>query len=311
MNPNSGFENDLTSEVSPKLMLLLAAALSFLGAAFGSVIVYLVCQSQNIDMRELSSQFNINSPPELRNFMRGILLLNHLSSFLLPATLSVWILYKRNWPKALTMNTWPTNSGIILGTFFIMAAFPLAQAAMSANMWLVEKISWLQPLVELETSSEHLIEGLLVMDSHLELMGSLIVMALVPAVGEEMMFRGIIQQYLGKWTRKPVFSILVTAFLFSLIHFQVQRFFAILLLGIVLGLLFYWTRNLWLSIAAHFFNNALQVLVAWFSQDKLSELNSGNIDDLHWSVPIVSAILTGVTGYLIWKKYNSTSDTIK
>jgi hypothetical protein len=72
--------------VFPKPILLTAAALSFTGAFLGSALVYLLCQWQGIDMKELTTEFSQNSPEPLRHFMRGVLLLNHMATFLIPAS---------------------------------------------------------------------------------------------------------------------------------------------------------------------------------------------------------------------------------
>lgn len=305
-NQETNPQLNIQPEVPPKLFVIVAATLSFSGAFIGSALVYLAPLSAGgIDMQELSLRFSAQSPSELRYFMRGVLLLNHLMTFLIPALIVAWIFSRRNWSETLSLKYQPGFNGLILGTFFILFAFPVAQLAMGANVWLVDKIEFLKPLIALESSSERLIEGLLIMPTVPEMLSSLLVMALVPAIGEELLFRGVFQQYIGKWTRKPLLSVFIVALLFSLAHFQVQRFLAIFLLGIVLGLLFYWTRNLWISIGAHFINNAIQVLAAYSFQDKIAEMNTGSLDDIHWVVPLISAMLASYLGYMIWKRYSS------
>ncbi len=87
------------------------------------------------------------------------------------------------------------------------------------------------------------------------------------------------QQKLIEITGKPALGIALTALIFSITHFEIQRFFAILLLGGVLGLLFYWTKNLWVPIAAHFLNNGAQVIIAWLNPEKINELKDGAGED--------------------------------
>jgi hypothetical protein len=280
----------------PKLILLAGATLSFLGAFLGSVIVYLFCQWKGIDLKEITGNFSLESPEELRFFMRGVLLLNHLATFMIPAGFTMWMFYKSNWASQLCLNHRPANFSLLLGTLFVFSAFPFAQAIMEATIWLTKNWELLQPLIKLESSSEKLLGGLVAMKSPWELAASLLVMALVPALGEEMLFRGVFQEHLGKWIKKPMLAIFITAFMFSLAHFQVQRFLAILLLGIALGFLYYWTKNLWVSIAAHFFNNAIQVVVTYFNQDKIAALNSGDTEPLHWSATVISIFIFLASG---------------
>jgi hypothetical protein len=84
-------------------------------------------------------------------------------------------------------------------------------------------------------------------------------MALGPAIFEEAFFRGGMQNILQKWTRNPWLAIGLTSLVFSAIHFSYYGFIPRLALGVVLGLLFHYSGSLWLSIAGHFFNNALVV----------------------------------------------------
>ncbi|MFQ5445824.1 MAG: lysostaphin resistance A-like protein [Saprospiraceae bacterium] len=275
-------ETEMTPEnyPPPKLVVLTLAAVSFLCAALGSGIVYLACSMQGLDMQEAFNNFGAASSLDERNFMRGLLLLNHLTTFLLPATLVGWFFYRRQWPQNLGVALAPRTVTLAWGLLFMAVAFPVAQAAFEFNSWLVEQASWLQPVVDVESANESILTGLLVMESPWEVLFSILVMALVPAVGEEMLFRGVLQRHLERWMKRPVAAILVTALIFSLAHFEVQRFLAIFLLGVVLGLLFYWTQNLWLPIAAHFLNNATQVVVAYFYQDELEKLNQGGGESL-------------------------------
>lgn len=91
------------------------------------------------------------------------------------------------------------------------------------------------------------------------MVGNLIVIALVPALCEEFFFRGCLQQILCQWTRRPWAAIVLTAIIFSLAHGDIFGFFPRMILGVVLGLLFYLSGSIWTNVAAHFVNNALAV----------------------------------------------------
>ena len=91
---------------------------------------------------------------------------------------------------------------------------------------------------------------------------NLIMIALLPAVGEELIFRGIMQQGLQK-KMSPHFAIWLAAIVFSAIHMQFFGFVPRMLMGVAMGYLFYWSGNLWYPIVAHFTNNALAVGMAY------------------------------------------------
>jgi hypothetical protein len=112
---------------------------------------------------------------------------------------------------------------------------------------------------KLETSYARQVESMINLKSIGGYLMSLVIMAFFPAVCEEVLFRGGLQNFLARATGKPWIAIIVVSILFSLVHFSFYGFLPRMFLGIMLGLIFYYTGNIWLSIIAHFFNNALAV----------------------------------------------------
>ena len=118
-----------------------------------------------------------------------------------------------------------------------------------------------------EAQAMRITEAFLAVDSLGGLMANLVVIALIPAVGEELLFRGLIQNGLSKWSGKVHLSIWITAFLFSAIHLQFLGFFPRFLIGAMFGYLMVWSGSIWLPIVAHFVNNAAAVLLSYFILD--------------------------------------------
>ncbi len=293
----------------PKAVLLMLSGLLFLCWFAGGSILALITRMQGLDLQDAVAGFGSDQTLDERNFMRGALLINHTATFLLPALLTGWLFFREKWPQHFSLNNRVKLSTLGLSVLFMMAAFPIAQVAFTANSWIVQQFPSLNSMVETETATENLLEGLLVMQSPWEMLFSLLVMAIVPALGEEMVFRGIVQQQLEKWKNRPLLAIGLTALLFSIVHFQIQRFLAILWLGLVLGLLLYWTRNLWVTIAAHFLNNGAQVVIAYFNQDQLKKVSEGPAEDLPLSVILVSAGLLVLAGIQLWHIRQASNDT--
>ncbi len=103
------------------------------------------------------------------------------------------------------------------------------------------------------------------MDNFTDYLLSLLVIALLPALFEETLFRGGLQNLLSRWFKMPVLAIVVTAIVFSAIHGSYLGFLSRFALGFVLGWIFYRTGNLWLSIIGHFFNNAFAITVLYIT----------------------------------------------
>lgn len=88
---------------------------------------------------------------------------------------------------------------------------------------------------------------------------AIFIMAFFPALFEEVFFRGTLQSLFEKWWKNPFVAILVSSVIFSIIHFSIYLFLTRVILGFVLGYMFYKTKNIWVNVVAHFLNNALAV----------------------------------------------------
>ena len=102
---------------------------------------------------------------------------------------------------------------------------------------------------------------------------NLLMIAILPAIGEEIFFRGVLQRVFAEWFKNIHVAVFITAFIFSAIHFQPYGFLPRFLLGLFLGYLFYWSGNLWVSMLIHFINNGLVVVVAYISALGYADIN--------------------------------------
>ena len=92
---------------------------------------------------------------------------------------------------------------------------------------------------------------------------ALLVMAVVPAICEETLFRGGLQNFLTRGSRNYWVGVIVVSLLFSVAHFSFYGFLFRFFLGLVLGFIYQYTGRLWLAILAHFLNNALAVTMLY------------------------------------------------
>jgi membrane protease YdiL (CAAX protease family) len=130
-----------------------------------------------------------------------------------------------------------------------------------------------------------------------------VVIALVPAVAEELVFRGVIQKNLVRWF-SPHVGVWLGAAIFSAIHFQFFGFVPRFVLGLVLGYLYLWSGNILVSMAAHFTQNAFQLLIIYLTQR--GQLGWGFDPDandaLPWTLVIPSALLTAGLLYFLHQR---------
>jgi len=301
MKPTEHSVSPVFPEAAPWSQLAILLLFLLVGTLVGTLIMLGLGEWQGIDVQQALQQIGEDSPASAKNFIRLSTLINHLTTFVLPALLFAWFFYRKQWFRFLRLDRQTAIANVLLGLFFIMATFPLAQWSFQLNKAM--------PLPEwantMEDSAAGLVTGLLSMNSVGELLFNLLIIALIPALGEELLFRGVIQQKLAEWTRRPELAVWLAAMLFSAMHLQFQGFLPRLLLGAALGYLLLWTKNIWIPILAHFLNNGLQIVVAYFAEDQLKDLQAeGTSPEIPLATAIFSAIFVLAIGYTI-RRYNA------
>jgi len=138
-----------------------------------------------------------------------------------------------------------------------------------------------------------------------ELMLGILVVALLPAIGEELVFRGMIQRELWRGTGNVHIAIWVSATIFSAIHMQFYGFIPRLCLGALFGYLYYWSDNLLLPMFSHFFNNAFAVVMVYLNHLEITDVNLEDGDAAPVQYIIVSVVLSLGLLYYIWKYYRN------
>ncbi|HNW20539.1 MAG TPA: CPBP family intramembrane metalloprotease [Bacteroidales bacterium] len=122
---------------------------------------------------------------------------------------------------------------------------------------------------------------------------NIVYVALVPAVGEELIFRGIIQKYLIKLTKHAWIGIILTGLIFSLFHLSWSTILAIWFFGIILGIVYYTTGNIWYSMFMHFINNLMATLSYWLASNNKISYSLEEIDNIKFQlwIELISLIL--------------------
>ncbi|MEX0598110.1 MAG: CPBP family intramembrane glutamic endopeptidase, partial [Candidatus Paceibacterota bacterium] len=155
----------------------------------------------------------------------------------------------------------------MLGILFILVILPFTNLLtyFNANLGLPEFMSGLENFFhEKENQMNRIMESFLKPGGTGGLFFNLIVIAVIPAFGEELLFRGIIQKLLNRWFGHAHWAIIATAFLFSAMHIQFLSFLPRFFLGLILGYLFYWSGSIWLTILVHFVNNAVATIFYFY-----------------------------------------------
>lgn len=281
----------------PMIVLLFLAILFIMGSLLGAAAVMGYGLFKGMELSEIMGAFSENSNLEARNFVRTVNLISHTFTFTLPALIVMLFLYRKKWLAAFKLHKAPDLKMVWLATLFLLVAFPFIQVLYHIN----QQIPLPDYLKTMEDTTTGMIGGLLTMESPIELAFNLLVIAVMPALGEELLFRGIVQPKFSEYFQNPTIGIWLTAFIFSAIHMQFEGFFPRMFLGAMIGYLFYWTNNLWVPIVAHLVNNGMQVLVAYFYKDLIVAATENAAEqEVSWLAGLLSFGLIFGIGWFIY-----------
>jgi uncharacterized protein len=282
---------------APLRVLLAIIALVGLGLLIGTFVTMGMLMLAGIDMQSLiNGAVDTKLDGTNRQLLRLSLMASHLFGFVIAGIIAFRLMYANRWKEALQLDRgFPLNM-LLVGIAALGLSLPIIQ-------WLYEwNKTWPLPawMKASEAATEKLIETLLITKNPAEVILNILVIAIVPAIGEEIIFRGGLQKQLGRLIQNPHIAIWLTAALFSAFHMQFEGFLPRMVLGVLLGYTYYWSRSLWLPIALHAINNGSQVLLAASLGDEMKSVENEMVT-LPWYQWAV--VLTSLTAclFLLWK----------
>ena len=236
-----------------------------------------------------------------------------IATFLLPSILGAWIWSEDHKPFTWLRLTQITHwSHYLLAVGIMLCAVPGINllADLNSRIVLPESLGFIEQILkQQEEAAAALTEQFLQADNIGVLLLNIGLMALLPALADEVSFRGTLQQILaqGKLKGQIHIAIWATAFIFSAIHMQFYGFVPRMLMGAMFGYIFVWTGTLWVPILMHFTNNGLAVM-AYYLIGENEE--SKNIADTFgagdtWWVGVISLLITSL-GLLIFYRRTHT-----
>jgi len=290
-------------EMSAYLQLLIILCYAIAGIAFGTILSFIVI----ILFFGSSAMGNITDFVGNPNYVTVLKISQALTTgflFILPP---LWLartekikikdFYGFKRPKAF----------IFLLVFLIMlCSMPLMEFVGLANQKMTLP-DFLKPIENWMRNAENeaakMTELLLKTKNGFDFLINMVVIALLPAIGEELMFRGGVQRAFTRMFKNPHVAIWISAFIFSAIHVQFFGFFPRMFLGAAFGYIYLWTGSLWYAMFAHFLNNAYAISLAWYLQKQHIPLSEAdNSSYFPWYASIISLILSVLLFYYLKHK---------
>ncbi|MBO7288305.1 MAG: CPBP family intramembrane metalloprotease [Bacteroidales bacterium] len=259
--------------------IFLLMALIIIGLIFGTVVGFAYI-------------FITKSNPNDLNALRFMQISSQIFTFVFPP-IAYAFLVKDEPAKALGLKT-SDISWFLIGTAMIFLIMPLNSvfAEWNASLTLPESMSKIEYMMkQLQESATEITEKMLNVNNIGGLIINMIMIAGLAALGEELLFRSIIQTSLIKICKNAHIGILIASAIFSFIHFEFYGFVPRLILGMLLGYMFYFSGSIWIPMLMHFLNNGTVVLIYFLNNKGIINVDVDTFGQTSIPVLIVSIVV--------------------
>ncbi len=233
----------------------------------------IVARINHIDLRKLTTMGTADlGSPEMAGVVKGLLVVQFFGLFLLPPLVFAYLADPHPLDFA-GLKAPQKKSFLLLGMVVMAAAYFTVEFLGILNEAAVHLLpkgtqDWIN---RGETEANNMLESVLTVKSPVDLLKTIILVAALPAIGEELFFRGILQRFFIQIFKSPWSGIIFTGFLFSAFHMQFMGLLPRMALGIILGCLYWYSGSLYTSILGHFIYNTINVLLIYF---KVADLDT-------------------------------------
>ena len=288
-------------DMRPGSKMALLIAFTGIGLILGGVLAFsLVAAWLHVGLRDIQSYL---LQPQYASLMQLANALASIIAFGLPSIALALLSKGKLWDN-LGFKKFSSNEQLGWVILLAMTGLLLSGALGDLTEKIPVPVSLKNWATQLEDQYKKALYAMTQMHSIWDLSIALLAVAVVPAIVEELFFRATLQKTIIEWSGKPILSIVITAIIFSAFHFSYFGFLSRMSLGIVLGLVYYYTKNIGAPMLMHFINNGIGVSALYFvRQDpqKTEKVVEGNFS-YYWAIIALAAIF-----YLI-QKIKNTSD---
>ncbi|MFZ6051840.1 CPBP family intramembrane glutamic endopeptidase [Halocola ammonii] len=300
--------NSFLRSLSPAAKVIIFLPLTYVfGLIFSGLAILILSANLGLSYEEVFSIVTgQKEDPNDIQILRWTNAANQLGSFIVASILFV-VMFSRE----AVDDFWSKRGSWMLLFVPIFMIFTLSQIewTIRLNEWLIPEGSTLEGIFKpFEDRAADMTERMMNMPNVSDLLLNLLLFAALPAVGEELAFRGIVQSQMAKATKRIHLSIWITAFVFSAIHMQFYGFLPRMMLGAIFGYLLIWSGTIWAPILAHFTNNALAVITYYYIQHDPS-FTDGQLESQAASPLITVISIVIFVGFLmLFTRYSKWSE---
>ncbi|MBO9700031.1 MAG: CPBP family intramembrane metalloprotease [Sporocytophaga sp.] len=297
-NINSSGSGILEKTLGVLIVFLVLIGSMLIGSGLGHILLKEVWGISFNSETELLNL--IKSSPDPKSLILKSQAVNAIITFLVMPLIYMAI-FRQSYFKKFNPITKRLPFFLILSIIIFFMGMPLLAYLVDWNKEM-KLPSSLKPLQDWMENSENLAkvltETIIYYKDNTSFVVTLLVVALIPGIGEELVFRGVVQNELKDILKSPTLAIWITGFLFSFIHFQFFGFFPRMFLGVLFGYLYYWSGNIYVSMFVHFMNNALTLILANMYKQKDISFNPDSSESIPFYSVVVSLIAFSFFIYL-------------
>jgi uncharacterized protein len=293
-------------QFGPGLRILAFVAIAFVALLFTSLLGLLIgVVIFGGDVANSIPTVNDLGDPAAITKLKYFQTISQLGLFIFPVILYV-LLATKNRASYLLLNKRVRFAPALVSVSILLVALPfiLWLADLNANLRLPEFMSGVEQwMMKSESDANGLTDAFLSGGSIAGFIANILIIAVIPAIGEELVFRGVLLRLFREWTKNIHFAILLSAFIFSVVHFQFYGFLPRFLMGALFGYMVSWSGSIWTSVIAHFINNVTAVIVAFLcaSGSMNADYNNFGRSDNAWVI-ICSAGSVALMVLFLWLK---------
>lgn len=284
--------------------LVMVVFLSILFLVIGMLVALLLAIPLfGLDMKTIYTII-AHSDADHIGLLKYFQVIQSISLFLVPALIASW-LFSNNASRFLHTDAKFSGYTLILVFMAVVISIPfmnyitLLNSGLDLPLWLDGLESNIKAM---EENAARLTQLFIQSSSFRDLAVNFFIIAILPAVSEEFMFRGVLQRLFIDWSKNTHAGVIIAAFLFSFIHFQFYGFIPRFLLGLYFGYLLVWSSSIWIPVTGHMINNGIAVIYYHFASKPVGDTALDTIGTGRESnyLLYLSVFLTSITIGLIY-----------
>lgn len=272
--------------------LLSLGLLILLGGLLGNLVILGLLYYQGADISGISGMSDLVDRFDSSTDLKAVIGINHIMMFTFSSLVYLFIFNRSTALRKLRLGGFN-----FLLFFLFLALLVFSYPLLGLSVYVLEQINLPEWATSMDEDSMNNLYALLAMDNFNDLLLNLLIIAVLPAIGEELLFRGIVQNAFMGRLNNPHVAIFIAAFIFSAFHLEILGFIPKFLIGIILGYSYYVTQSLWVPIILHYMNNGSQVVSLYVMGGDIESLQSEAATTEQF--PFIAAIVSIIICYFV------------